>query len=426
MWEHFGTSPIAITEFWDLKCSVLPEPRTKNATSPLRKLFNMFNLTPQRSKLPLFLIYHALNHPMMIFYGLGIFACKKMVNSFPTGEGRRPSEQLTSACKLIFRGLQEDHPKLFGNPDQVEELFNRHAVVRVIATLFVNNSKVKKKREIARHDAEADIDEVCILDNIARYLQGTQGLTTYRSQMRTYLRETLVKKFFEVNVFSSSGKMSSERNVRLKKTKAAVIEKLSEYLVTQENVEDELKSSGKIDDVTEWLDYRNALIGDLVDSIPVIDIDGVEKVNRQCQIDAISCLFSPRQVLTSLVWKEAMRQVVVKLPGGKINTRGPGGAWLSRRFLYYEQPAHQADVIMYMVLLVLAQDCKLVQYMITGPEHMKDSKKIHKLFLKIVKFDQLWHSAMLLKHGDDYDPLLHPLCDIANSRRLKKLLLSRR
>jgi hypothetical protein len=167
MWEQFGISPIAFAEFWNLNAAILPEPRTKNAASPLRKLFNMFYVNPQRAKLPLFLIYHALNHPLMIFHGLGIHTAKKVVYTYKKDSGKRPSEKLIEACGLVFKSLQEVYPGLFGKPDRMDEIFHRQAILRVVATLFVSSSNAKKKKAIAR-DTDGHIDEVCILDNIAR------------------------------------------------------------------------------------------------------------------------------------------------------------------------------------------------------------------------------------------------------------------
>jgi hypothetical protein len=106
--EQFGISPIAFAEFWNLNAA---EPRTKNAASPLRKLFNMFYVNPQRAKLPLFLIYHALNHPLMIFHGLGIHTAKKVVYTYKkdlASAHRRSSSKLVASFSSLCKRSTQD------------------------------------------------------------------------------------------------------------------------------------------------------------------------------------------------------------------------------------------------------------------------------------------------------------------------------
>ena len=51
--------------------------------------------------------------------------------------------------------------------------------------------------------------------------------------------------------------MSAERALRLKKTKSVLIEKLTEYIEQQEEVEEQLKSASNIDDVVEWQQFHS-------------------------------------------------------------------------------------------------------------------------------------------------------------------------
>jgi hypothetical protein len=167
-WELLSTSAVAFSEFWGQKDGFMPEPRTKDTTSPLRKIYNLYIQSPQRGKLALFLIYKALDHPAMIFYGLGIIAHKSMVYT-SLKENARPLEKLINVCKMIFRSLQEDHPKLFGEPSEVDTLFYRPSVEKVAQAVFVNQATVRSKKKTLRH-RNFSVDEICILDNIARYV----------------------------------------------------------------------------------------------------------------------------------------------------------------------------------------------------------------------------------------------------------------
>ncbi len=70
---------------------------------------------------------------------------------------------------MIFRSLQEDHPNLFGEPSEVDTLFYRPSVEKVAQAVFVNQSTVRSKKKTLRHK-NFRVDEICILDNIARYV----------------------------------------------------------------------------------------------------------------------------------------------------------------------------------------------------------------------------------------------------------------
>jgi hypothetical protein len=445
MWQEFSTSATSFSEFWELKCGLMPEPRTKDSISPLRKLYSLFIQVPQRGKLALFLIYKALDHPAMVFYGLGIYAHKSMIYT-SLNANARPLEKLLTVCKTVFKGLQEDHPELFGDPAQVDELFYRPAVEKVASVVFVKQATVRSKRKSLRSSKSATVDEICILDNVARfvnllalthwisndtfyvrrYSQGTQGLTPYRSQMRSYLR-SLVRAFGDIPLHRTTGKQTAERIVRLDAVKPIFAERFATFINEQTIVQDDMVSGGDTFnsvDAVAWADFKVSWINDLIDGIPPIS-KGYDNANRECMVDALYCLLSPRMALTPPVWQEAMRLVVCKLPGGKLFTQGPGGIWHRRRLIYYEKAPYEADAVMYLFLCILLQDIKLVQYFLTGPKHVKDAVRLHDAFTKIILFDRVWCHCIEEKNKDveEIDWKTSPAYDGIASRALQKMLL---
>ena len=55
----------------------------------------------------------------------------------------RPLQKLISLCKLVFKDLQEDHHKLFGDAATIDEIFYRPAIEKVAGVIFIKQLKVR-------------------------------------------------------------------------------------------------------------------------------------------------------------------------------------------------------------------------------------------------------------------------------------------
>jgi hypothetical protein len=209
--------------------------------------------------------------------------------------------------------------------------------------------------------------------------------------MRSYLR-SLVRAFGNIPLHRTNGKQTAERIVRLEGVKPILTARFIDYINEQAIMQDEMVAATSAHvctfNATSWADYKVSWINDLIDGIPPI-VKGYDNADRECQVDALYCLLSPRMSLTPPVWQEAMRLIVCKLPGGKIYTVGPGGIWHRRRLIYYEKAPYEGDALMYLFLCILLLDIKLVQYFLSGPKHVADAIALHEAFTKIVVFDRV-------------------------------------
>jgi hypothetical protein len=162
MWDTMSTGKEVVEKFWsDVDSRFLP-PRRQEAIHPFRKLYARFKApAPNKVKLASYLVFLALDHPMMLFYGLGIFAAKKMARDLRD----TPSTTLLEACKVCFIGLQQSFPQYFGKDPKV---FAFKQVSNLIKHLFRKPSAVKAKGTSSADDIK--VDELCILSCIAGYV----------------------------------------------------------------------------------------------------------------------------------------------------------------------------------------------------------------------------------------------------------------
>jgi hypothetical protein len=167
-----------ILKFWEHRN--LDSPAVSSANHPLRKIFVKFSKTnpPSSSKLALYLIAKALEHPTMIFYGLGILTCKsKWINDALSG-GAAPSSALIETTKKVFSQLRLEEPKIMESVS-----YNVKNIRFVIAWAFSkaasSGKKAKKQTGHSWDKAQASADkgaaatsinEVAIVDSIYSYV----------------------------------------------------------------------------------------------------------------------------------------------------------------------------------------------------------------------------------------------------------------
>jgi hypothetical protein len=161
-WAAISLGDEVRSSFWsEVESKMLP-PRREEAIHPFRKLYAKFQAPhPNKVKLAAYLVFLALDHPMMLFYGLGIFGAKKMA----THLDEPPSVKLLETCKTCFVNLQQSYPQLFGTSPKT---FASAQVANFIKHVFRKPSTVKAKGTAAADQVK--VDEPYILSCIAGYV----------------------------------------------------------------------------------------------------------------------------------------------------------------------------------------------------------------------------------------------------------------
>jgi hypothetical protein len=112
-------------------------------------------------------------------------------------------------------------------------------------------------------------------------------------------------------------------------------------------------------------------------------------VDEGVQIKAVRALLAPRQVLGSVNWTTFLKLIVRKLPGGRhfLSLKG-FGSWQPFNDIYARSLVHESDVVVYMLLLVITLDNKLVQQFIGSNHHFNTFLEIQKAVTMLISKDK--------------------------------------
>ncbi len=166
-----------------------------------------------------------------------------------------------------------------------------------------------------------------------------------------------------------------------------MIKSLTETLATLA----ELEQDATIDDGT-MESQRSALVSKLVEDTVDARLPGLD-FNEVARRQAIEFLLAPRRSVGTVTWNDFTKLLVRKLPGGKHYLSIQGyGSWEEHHDLYFRSVIHEADVIIYMLLITITGDNKLVQNFIGSPKAFNDFLSIFKLVCKLIAMDK--------KHAD--------------------------
>jgi hypothetical protein len=134
--------------------------------------------------------------------------------------------------------------------------------------------------------------------------------------------------------------------------------------------------------------HRSTLVAKLVEDTSRARLPGMtldDAVRRQ----ALEVVLAPRRSLGFEKWNDFAKLLVRKLPGGKhfLAKEGYGG-WSEYRDLYSRSTIHEADVVIYMLLIIVTQDNKLVQNFIGSPKTFKEFLAIFKHTCSLIVADK--------------------------------------
>jgi hypothetical protein len=202
-------------------------------------------------------------------------------------------------------------------------------------------------------------------------LKNEDGLTATRSAMRTYLRAVAAC----LRILPVHEKAKERSNAR---EDAFVILKLhvAPFLSTLKKHDDEI-DAGDEESAKVMRDNRLKAVDNLFAACKdVINKHAGDQLESQKKV--FMALLTPRQSFGLSTWHSTLRLMIKKLPGGKVFAK-KGGPWHSYLSLYYSSLLHEADVLMYLLLVTLTLDHSLVQYFIASPRHCQAVIDIHDL-----------------------------------------------
>jgi hypothetical protein len=134
-------------------------------------------------------------------------------------------------------------------------------------------------------------------------------------------------------------------------------------------------------------EYRKTMILDLLSSTCACAINPRAGDQLEVQKTALEVLLTPRRAFGLVNWSNTMRQVVMKMPGGKLLVR-EGGPWFKFRNIYNDSLIHEADALMYLFLCALTLDAGLVQFFLVSPSHIEAVIKLHEEFTRLLEMDR--------------------------------------
>ncbi len=112
-------------------------------------------------------------------------------------------------------------------------------------------------------------------------------------------------------------------------------------------------------------------------------------VNEDVQVKAVKAILAPRQIFGAVTWTTFLKLIVRKLPGGKhfLSMRGYG-SWVSYHDVYARSLVHESDIVVYLLLLLVTLDNKLVQQFIASSRHFDAFLEIQKTVTVLIMKDK--------------------------------------
>jgi hypothetical protein len=143
------------------------------------------------------------------------------------------------------------------------------------------------------------------------------------------------------------------------------------------------------------------------------------------QVNAVGALLAPRQVFGAVTWTNFLKLIVRKLPGGKhyLSIKGYG-SWAPYHDVYARSLVHESDVVVYLLLLLLTFDNKLVQQFIGSSKHFGAFLDLQKTITVLLMKDK--ETIDGLDEGEEselHDEVLSSSLELftsANNRKDKK------
>ncbi len=202
-----------------------------------------------------------------------------------------------------------------------------------------------------------------------RYLKQEDGLTATRSAMRTYLR-SIANCLNVVPVHEKAANLSKARDTSFMILKLRLIPFFTELKKHDDDVDAGDEESA------------NVIRANRIKQVDALFAASVDVINKNAgdqllhQKNLFIALLTPRQSFGLETWHDGLRLLVKKLPGGKVLAK-QGGPWQGYISLYYSSLVHEADVVMYLLLITLTLDSSLVQYFIASPKFCQDVIDLH-------------------------------------------------
>ena len=113
-------------------------------------------------------------------------------------------------------------------------------------------------------------------------------------------------------------------------------------------------------------------------------------VDKETRCEALTLILAPRRVIGEKPWLELCKSLVRKFPGGKHYLKLKGlASWADREDIYFRSTLHEGTVIVYLFILLLCGDNKLVQNFISSPSHHKALIKLYNAIVDILCMDRI-------------------------------------
>ena len=197
---------------------------------------------------------------------------------------------------------------------------------------------------------------LCLLHIKCRFYTGdNEGVIRYKSNMRGFLRDMVAKKGFGLYLYCPKG-APGDRDPRMGQLAGIAAVVLKCY-----------KNSKEYSNVAE-MENTDAATNRAIQAVAAVKMDIKQLVDRcsnpeddkkqvDSQVEFVFGLLSPRLCFGSNVWLEVMSYLVKALPGGVPRSET---IWRELRNLYRTTFLHEADAVVYLLLIGITLDVKLL------------------------------------------------------------------